>query len=225
MNTIRPQVAALALLLLISNRVVGQTPSVNVYQAIDSWTEKSGIVVTSKVREQVAHRLAEEFVGRLQGLKGMDSVRSSRLVETMQNGGSVEYDADANKLIGRSPRGSSPDVEVYVESYGSGGAGTCNTSYPPQCTGGVSVMSQSDIVERAYSLLVRYPNIHIVVQPVPPIDYVVQIDGKIFRTTEQGLYGVPPGVVVAVRVQRPGRPPCNWSGRVMGQEQVVMCML
>jgi hypothetical protein len=73
---------------------------------------------------------------------------------------------------------------------------------------------------RVNSFLERFPTIRIVVQPTPPRDYSVSINGEDCPATEKSLYKVPAGVI-EVRVERPGKPPCVWSGPVFsGQKEV-----
>jgi hypothetical protein len=80
-------------------------------------------------------------------------------------------------------------------------------------------------LSRVGSILERFPNIHLVVQPVPPRDYIVEINDERYPATESGLYGVAPGVV-KVRVVRGTKPPCSWAGTVArGADQVVSCNL
>lgn len=71
--------------------------------------------------------------------------------------------------------------------------------------------------------LARFPTIRLIVQPAPPRDYSVSINGEDCPTTERGLYKVPFGSV-EVRVERAGKPPCVWSGRLTdGRTQEVPC--
>jgi hypothetical protein len=71
--------------------------------------------------------------------------------------------------------------------------------------------------------LERFPTIHLIVQPVPPRDYNVTINGEDCPTTERGLYKVPFGRV-EVRVERTGKPSCLWNGQLVdGRTQEVAC--
>jgi hypothetical protein len=73
------------------------------------------------------------------------------------------------------------------------------------------------------SWIARFPVIRIVVQPTPPRDYSVEINGEDCPPTEKGLYKVPIGKVV-VRIVREGKPPCVWSGQLTdGGKQEVAC--
>jgi hypothetical protein len=69
----------------------------------------------------------------------------------------------------------------------------------------------------------RYSTIRLSVQPAPPRDYTVAINGEDCQAIESGVYKVPNGPV-EVRVVRPGKTPCRWSGRVTdGRTQEVVC--
>jgi hypothetical protein len=71
--------------------------------------------------------------------------------------------------------------------------------------------------------LENFPTIRLIVQPAPPRDYSVAINGEDCPPTERGLYKVPSGLV-QVRVERAGKPPCVWSGRLTdGRTQEVPC--
>jgi hypothetical protein len=75
-------------------------------------------------------------------------------------------------------------------------------------------------------LLQRYPQLHLLVEPVPPRDYSVKINGRAYDATEKALYGVASGVVIMVRIERSGKVPCEWSGTVSeGQVQTIPCTL
>jgi hypothetical protein len=93
-----------------------------------------------------------------------------------------------------------------------------------EATGLMSRSTSREELTRALSgWLERFPTIHLVVQPAPPRDYSVAINGEDCPATERGLYKVPFGSV-EVRVVRTGRPPCVWSGKLVdGRTQEVSC--
>jgi hypothetical protein len=73
--------------------------------------------------------------------------------------------------------------------------------------------------------LERLPSITVVVDPVPPIDYLVEINGERVQTTDKGKYRVDIGDVV-VRVTRASRQDCLWKGTLQaGAEQQISCKL
>ncbi|ESY94860.1 hypothetical protein [Mesorhizobium sp. LNHC209A00] len=79
--------------------------------------------------------------------------------------------------------------------------------------------------ELIYASLDRFPSIIVVVEPVPPVDYVTEINGETVTSVEKGVYRVDPGDVV-VRVTRPTHPDCLWKGTLeTGAKQQVDCKL
>jgi hypothetical protein len=75
------------------------------------------------------------------------------------------------------------------------------------------------------SYIRRFPTIKISVTPAPPRDYSVMINGENCPATEKSEYKVMPGAST-VRVMRPARPVCEWSGTLdEGAIQLVTCGL
>jgi hypothetical protein len=66
----------------------------------------------------------------------------------------------------------------------------------------------------------KWPIIKLDVEPVPPRDYVVSINGQTVETTERSEYAVAPGTFVVMLVTRAKYAPCAWSGRVDRNQQV-----
>jgi hypothetical protein len=71
----------------------------------------------------------------------------------------------------------------------------------------------------------RYGTLQLRIQPVPPRDYHVAINGEAAGTmTEKALYKVPPGVA-SVSVTRSPAPACEWRGLIASGETIeVPCM-
>ena len=83
--------------------------------------------------------------------------------------------------------------------------------------------AEAETREPAVGWLEKFPTIRLIVQPAPPRDYSVAINGEECPATERSLYKVPYGAV-EVRVVRSGKPPCVWTGRLMdGRTQEVPC--
>jgi hypothetical protein len=75
-----------------------------------------------------------------------------------------------------------------------------------------------------YAALVRLlPVIHVVVSPVPPRDYVVDINGKEYPASVESKYGVRPGLVVLI-VRRKSLKPCVHK-IVVEKNETVRCKL
>jgi hypothetical protein len=73
--------------------------------------------------------------------------------------------------------------------------------------------------------LERFPTIRLVVQPSPPRDYQITINGEPCPPTEKSLYKVPAGTA-EVRVIRGAMPPCVWRGQLKdGLTEEVRCNL
>jgi hypothetical protein len=91
--------------------------------------------------------------------------------------------------------------------------------------GALAETTQGRPPPRISTWLERFPTIRLIVQPAPPRDYSVAINGEFCPPTERGLYKVPAGPV-EVRVTRGAKPPCVWSGNLAdGLTQEVPCAL
>jgi hypothetical protein len=184
------------------------THSFGVDQAIERWSKEKGVVVTKEVRERLARDSAVKFVTGAPeaGFKTSDAWQ---LGSVIAGGGTVKSSpgGEWGRLEGRSSAG---DVVASVWM-----------SDPRQH----DFLRGTTGVEKISSLLTTYPTLHLVVQPVPPRDYSVKINGQAYSATEKALYGVAPGSV-RVRIERDGKPPCEWSGMVSeGQAQTIACKL
>jgi hypothetical protein len=79
--------------------------------------------------------------------------------------------------------------------------------------------------EKMNFYLQKFSTIKLEVQPAPPRDYSVVINGEKCPATDEGIYKVLPGNA-DVNVTRPAIAPCIWHGPVTeGQIQVVNCKL
>jgi hypothetical protein len=74
-----------------------------------------------------------------------------------------------------------------------------------------------------FAIVSKLPTVVLSVQPVPPKNYQVWINGEKCPLTDTAKYLVPPGTI-QVKVTYPGKTPCNWSGTLSGSdEQEVDC--
>ena len=62
------------------------------------------------------------------------------------------------------------------------------------------------------------PLIEISVRPAPPRDYTIMINGERCPPTERSAYRVEPGPVT-VKVERQGKPTCDWRGSLLAGEK------
>jgi hypothetical protein len=88
----------------------------------------------------------------------------------------------------------------------------------------LGICDAGSILKNSISIsLESFPTIHISVDPIPPRDFKVSINGEDCPATEAGLYKVPVGSA-QVSVVRSGKTPCTWSGSMArGQTQLVSC--
>jgi hypothetical protein len=189
--------------------------SSSVNEAIDKWSREKGVVVTKEVRDELARTLAFKFVTGAPEV-GLRTADAWHLGGVIADGGTVES-TSTGFVRGRSRNGT---VTTYASVR----------PYRPESTQQASALG--DFLSRLVDVtgigqvLQKFPQIHIVVQPVPPRDYSVKINGRIYDATERALYGVAAGAIVMVRIERVGKPACDWSGRVSeDQVQTVTCAL
>jgi hypothetical protein len=215
-SQLRTGVLAL-LTIVIAEITVAQAQTVSstsVNAAINRWSKEKGVVVTMEVRKQVAGDLAFEFTTNAREKAGLETVEAWHLGGAIADGGAIEY-----RNSGNSPRLRGKDAAGKV---------VFSSSAPARSGGNSAWDWVLHIVDytKIGSLLQKYPQVHLVVQPVPPRDYSVKINGSTYDATEPSLYGVAAGVTIMVRVERSGKPPCEWSGIVSdGQVQMVDCTL
>lgn len=122
-------------------------------------------------------------------------------------------------------------------AMGPAGAGMIASVRPPAPSAGASIGSAAPadpsgsgapgasagyfgwIADWVMPSLRKLPTIQLTVNPSPPRDYQVKINGEECPATEQGRYAVAPGDIV-VSVTRTGRPECAWRGRVTADTTV-----
>jgi hypothetical protein len=206
--------------------------------AIDRWSREKGVVVTKDVREQLARNLAIEFATGGPEI-GLDPADAWRLGGAIAAGGTVESTSKGKAVVmtGRSGSGKfvasarrspldeselAPDFsEYHVAHENWGGANSVFKSRSQILVGLGTVFNFLNIGK----ILQIYPQLHLAVQPVPPRDYSVKINGGIYEATEMALYGVSPDVLIMVRIERAGKA-CEWSGLVStGHVVEVKCTL
>jgi hypothetical protein len=167
---------------------------------INAWADQKGVVVTKTARDELG-----------QALVGFVKI----------NAPAVGFGASEINSLERSARESSMTLQDSTSPIARYVVVSPNASTVP-----VNAF-QTQFVFALFGLvtptLERFPNIRLVVQPVPPRDYTVHINGQRYEATERGLYGVAPGRV-GVRVIRETKPPCAWEGMVLrDSEQLVSC--
>src|SRR5262249_1648267 len=118
-------------------------------------------------------------------------------------------------------------VRWYVPNLeeGSNSLDDAPAKIPADATPSVRYLFSFTTVERLNTYLQKFSTIKINVEPVPPRDYAVVINGENCPATEKGEYKVMPGEST-VKVTRPPKPSCDWSGSIAeGATQLVACKL
>jgi hypothetical protein len=196
-------------------QMVSHTSS-SVDEAIDKWSKENGVIVTKDVRDQLARNSAIKFVTGAPEV-GLKTIDAWQLGGVIADGGTVEYTSRGKTVLLKGKSGAG-NVVAYASAL---------PSQPDRPAAGWSdfLSSLVDYVKIG-EFLQTYPRLHLVVQPVPPRDYSVKINGRTYQPTEAALYGVVAGAIVRVRIERAGKPPCEWTGTVSdGQVQNIPCTL
>lgn len=202
--------ASLIALNLASTHAMGQDDfqELNVNSLVDQWTAQTGIVITAPARKELVQTLAQQLREKAPQ-HGFSDAEAKKLSRSLTIAEALAVHPD--RIIGTSHQA---DTWAGI------------TSVPLKNPEQWSFVSRLMSLETLWPYLKRYPLIKVVVDPMPPRDYKVEINGKFYPATEQSLYGVPDGSV-SVRVLRENKPPCIWNGIVEdGEDQtLVSCHL
>lgn len=173
------------------------------YEAqIMAWETRTGEVVTPSARKAVLRAIATDFSATAT-YAGIDVNSTSKVAEAIRDAG--DFSVKPQGVIAKWSAG-----EVRFAWYDSNQFATVASTLKPEL---VSLQIE------------RMPSITIVVDPVPPVDYLVQINGDPVRVNKEGRYRVDAGDVV-VRVTRAARQDCLWKGNLQaGAVQQVACKL
>jgi hypothetical protein len=165
-------------------------------------SSNDGVVVTSAARQAVLTEVAEGF-GAEAIAAGFDPADVSTFSQAILKEGYIT--TVPGGLIGQWDSGK---VEIPLKG-------------PAQYQAIENTLSP-----KAVFMQIRHrPIVKIVVNPVPPRDYVVEINGVREKTTELSAYRVDAGKV-AVRVTRANKPPCTWEDELtFGEEKEIPCDL
>lgn len=195
-----------AMIVLSSNAAFAQeTRRLSTEMSIQSWSASKGIYVLKLARESVSRSMASKI--------------------------------DSDPTISFGPK---KKLSSAIASYGALDLNYSNRPGPRERTVTAVLPTKEDIelsYEAAYSVsnvfsfvfvsivLDQLPTIHVVVEPAPPRDYRIVINGEDCPPTEESQYAAPAGAI-NVSVQRAGKKPCTWSGKLAsGQAQQVKCSL
>jgi hypothetical protein len=169
-------------------------------EAVQKWTADTGIVVTSAGQNLAIQTVAAE-VSSLALTNGADPIDAAIWTEAFRQSGFVEITAKA--LISKGDQG---EVALpYSDALKASGV-------------------EGSFTAKAVAMrLERMPRIKVIVEPVPPRDYLIHINGEKVTVTDRGEYGVMPGLVI-VKVTRAGKADCRWEGELrIGDEHPLNC--
>jgi hypothetical protein len=176
---------------------------IDVDVATERWASENNVFVTKSARDQ----LHELLVASLSNSVGLPKESLSAVGQELRDTGSLRF-----ARVGPPTR--SPGLFSVPTTVGA-----------VQVTSEqASVLAKLLSMESISSWLARFPSIRVIVQPAPPVDYNIAINGE-KCPPDKGLYRVPAGLV-DVQVTRFGKAPCVWRGSVLqGQTQDVSCSL
>jgi hypothetical protein len=211
--------------------VVGGLGSTSAQTKGDSFGKPGGIYLTSPVRHNYRVYLAKAFA---------DGAEEAGFSRQETRAISQVFLDEAARLPGV-PGGSYSNLDsghsssethesnlgdVYADVYGKG--------YPQCCSEGQSLGEAHSVEKGSFLLrtfhaasdfLEQFSTIKLVVQPAPPRDYKVIINGEECPATEAGIYKVLPGDSV-IDATRPSKQKCEWHGSIAaGATQEVDCPL
>jgi len=155
-----------------------QSVEVQVREATAVWTRTTGVYVPAMVQRSISLE-----------------IEASRRREVLTStGGGVRSDTGSATIAGVEPPGKVISGVARQRESEEGYA-----SADP---------SQPGTIRNVALWLERFPTIRVVVQPTPPKDFLLTINGESCPSTEKAMYRVPVGEV-KVRVWRPGTSICE----------------
>ncbi|TPL71894.1 hypothetical protein FJ941_28320 [Mesorhizobium sp. B2-3-13] len=169
---------------------------------ITTWATERGEIVTPSA-QTAALRVAAEGFSVKAAAAGLNPEAVDRIAKAMTDAGFV-----VAKPHGVTAKWSTGEYTFAWED-----------------TSQFAAISKALDAQMIYAALEQLPLVTVIVEPVPPVDYLVDINGEQVHSVKKGVYRVDPGDVV-VRVARPTRPACLWKGSLkLGDQQTVTCKL
>lgn len=172
-------------------------------KVIDQWSAETGIIVTPAAAEATLKNVAIEF--STNAVKaGFDPVEVAKFAAVIEQGGYVS--TVPGGITGEGDSGQTSlkfnGSRLYYETVGT--------------------------VQPAYVFMQLYqlPTLTVLVEPVPPVDFVIEINGRRPKEIKpDGTYALEPGDINLI-VTRHDRPDCTWNGRLdVGQKHSVTCKM
>lgn len=179
-----------------------QADKLSLVSLVEEWSQDTGVVVTA-AGKTTAMKLALLDFGNIAMTEGVEVATVDKLAGIMILGGSITTEAG-----GKYGYWTDGNVKLPISS-------------PNEYQAILAAFSEASVSK----LLRKRPRIKITVEPIPPIDYVILINGNLERTTEQGEYLVDEGLT-QVLVHRGEREDCTWEGTLAeGDVKLVHCQM
>jgi hypothetical protein len=174
----------------------------NYNEVIGKWASDNDVVITAEGKKWVVDSLAKSFKEDAIDA-GYTAVDAKKFSEAIADYGMVK--AKAGTLVAET---ASSEIGLAIST--------------PK---GVAFANKVVTVEYAIFQITRAPTIKLTVEPVPPRDYVVELNGKLVESTVRGEYKPAPGPTT-FRAKRTNKEDCVWGGVLAdGQVQPVSCQL
>jgi len=168
-------------------------------QSIDEWRIASGVSVTDAGQKAALQAVAASFSEDAIAA-GVDPLMAAKFSEAILGKGVIGGTADG--MFAKWAKGSS---ELKFQT----------------ADAKIRALNSSFLVTQ----LERLPRVVFYVEPVPPKDFVIEINGEVAELTDRLEYAVDPGWV-NVRVTRNLKPDCSWAGELKpGAMQAVNCKM
>lgn len=195
-----------ALLIILSAGATSagaQEVDVTLEKVIAQWSTEAGIIVTPAAAEAALKDVATKI--STNALKaGVDPVQVAKFATVIEQGGYVS--TVPGGIVGEGDAGKADlrlgGSHLYAEI--------------------VSTLQPKYVFMQLY----QYPTLTVLVEPVPPVDFVIEINGWRPREAKpDGTYAFEPGEIDLL-VTRNNRPDCTWKGRLeAGQKFSVSCKM
>ncbi|RWC92303.1 MAG: hypothetical protein EOS72_01935 [Mesorhizobium sp.] len=169
--------------------------------ALTTWSAETGIVVTTASRKTLLLLIAQQLPES--GMEaGISPDKAKQLYDMMLDTGYITVTPG-----GETGFWTNGDLRLPVE-------------------GAELKWAEAAFSPAAVSRIVSHrPRVKIIVKPVPPLNYVVRINGEVAPSTEQSEYVVDEGETI-VLVTRKGKADCEWQGPLaVGDVQQVSCKM
>jgi hypothetical protein len=202
----RLTVCFLSALLLFGSTEVGAQSDSRLKQRFD--TQLDTVYLTQPVKKLLANEMANK-ISILGPQVGFSDSDTTIIASGIRNG---DLRIESNKVAGPA----SPDTISFYAMTSKSRVRLENSEQLVAVANSVAFTSYAGFLQ-------QFGTVRLVVQPVPPRDYKVIINGEVCPATKLSLYKVLPGAA-AVEVNRIGKTSCSWVGQIpSGGEQVVEC--